>query len=213
MITNLQKVNVETFGFVEREKDSSGKSLKYRCGRDFLYYVLHYYYPESFNANKNNPKQIENSRLFGMRLPWWLMWTQLQFKSLSHTLKRYDLELSINGKIVRNFFNFFTAISFPKNINVEFAISQIQKAVDDGVASAIDLSLGAGGLVDHVLFVYGYDEENLYVFDTHKVGKLEYEKISDGDKYYMKLPKNIIRQRWSPFGRFWLVRQSSLALK
>ena len=49
--------------------------------------------------------------------------------------------------------------------------------------------------------------ENFYVFDTQKVKKLEYEKITskDDERFIMKLSKDIIRKRWTRFGRVWTI--------
>jgi len=44
-IPNSLPTNLDKFGFVEREK-KNGKLVKNRCGRDFLYYTLHYYFPQ-----------------------------------------------------------------------------------------------------------------------------------------------------------------------
>lgn len=199
--------NIDSIGFINREKTSSGKILKFRCGRDFLYYTLNYYYPDQFNPSCNNALQLEESRAFGLRLPWWLMWTQLQFKYLSKLLARLNLQLSINNKVIKSFSDFLQTTTIPQKTNVKQKLKEIENAVDLDFASGIDISLGLGGLVDHVLFVYGYDESNLYVFDTYQVPKLEYDKITKNEKYYMRLPKSIIRKRWSRFGRVWLVNK------
>lgn len=199
--------NIDKIGFVNREKNSVGEVVKYRCGRDFLYYALHYYYPEEFNASQNNALQIEKSHMFGLSLPWWLMWTQLQFIYLPELLSKLNLQLQINGKQINTFIDMFTATAKPKKSNADQKIRQIEAAVDEGDASGIDISLGLRGLVDHILFVHGYDEHNLYVLDTHKVPKLEYEKITEDNRYYMKLPKSVIRNRWTRFGRVWIVKK------
>ena len=71
-------ININTFGFVHREK-CKGVSVKYKCGRDFLYYALNYYVPSEFNQHINNPEQIEKKRLFGFSVPATLAWTMLPF--------------------------------------------------------------------------------------------------------------------------------------
>jgi len=210
MVTFLPNLKIESFGFVEREKDSSGASIKYRCGRDFLYYALHYHHPDKFNPKLNNPAQIERDNLFGLRLPWWLMWTQLQFKNLPSMLSALDLELAVNGARIGSSYALLKALSLPGNMDVQHAIREVQKSVDQGQASAIDISLGLHGLIDHVLFVYGYDESNLYVFDTHQVRGLEYQKMDQANgSFYMRLPKEIVIKRWSNFGRYWTVRKKA----
>ncbi len=135
------------------------------------------------------------------------MWTQLQFIYLPKLLFKLNLQLLINGKSINTFGNFFTAIVLPQKSNTDQKIKEIENAVDAGHVSGIDLSLGLGGLLDHILFVYGYDVENLYVFDTHQVPKLEYEKITEDGRYIMKIPKYIIKKHWSIFERVWEVKK------
>lgn len=200
-------INLKTFGFVNREKNSSGEIVKFRCGRDFLYYSLSYYCPEKFNPYKNSSLRLEKSHSLGFSLPWWLMWTQLQFIYLPKFISKLNLELSINYKAINTFFDLFTAIALPRKSNVDEEIKKIKNAVDVGYACGIDVSLGLSGLLDHILFVYGYDGNNFYIFDTHKVPGLEYEKITEDDRFIMKLPKNIVRKRWSRFGRVWIVKK------
>ena len=98
-------------------------------------------------------------------------------------------------------------LSIPTRSNVHNKIKEIENAVDNGYASGIDISLGLGGLIDHVLFVHGYDVSNFYVFDSHQVSKLEYDKMTNDNRYYMKLPKSIVEQRWSKFGRVWVLKK------
>lgn len=52
------------------------------------------------------------------------------------------------------------------------------------------------------MFVYGYDKENLYIFDTLKT-KIEYQNHDYKNKHIYKLPKSIVKARWSIFGRIW----------
>jgi hypothetical protein len=64
------------------------------------------------------------------------------------------------------------------------------------------------GLLDHVLFVYGYDEEFLYVCDTRKVSLIEYEKVIKNDNvYYMKISRTEVKGRWKRFSRVWEVKK------
>src|SRR3989338_7892609 len=170
-------IDTEKFGFVEREKNGS-KTLTNRCGRDFLYYALHYYLPTKFNPKNLNPTQIESQKLFGLRLPSFLMWTQLQFYKLPKYLKTNNIKLFINEKEINLFKDFFTAIFFSR-ITYQDAIKKIEQSIDKGVASGIDIGLKYGGLLDHVIFVYGYDQDFLYVFDTHQVPILEYSKLTE----------------------------------
>ena len=83
----------------------------------------------------------------------------------------------------------------------------LEEAIDAGFVVGIDFPFSLLGLINHVIFVYGYDENNLYVFDTHQVLGLEYEKITDDNRYIMKIPKNIIEKRWTRFGRVWVMKK------
>ena len=130
------------------------------------------------------------------------MWTQFQFAWLPQYLKENKLKLFINNRGIDSFKDFFIAILFSR-VNFTEAIKKVETATDEGRAVGIDLGLKYGGLLDHIMFVYGYDTESLYVIDTHKVPMLEYEKLSQGNKYFMKLPKAIVGKRWTRFGRVW----------
>lgn len=207
MAIKTLNVDIDSFGFINRETNSSGQIAKYRCGRDFIYYVLHYYYPEQFNPSQNNALQLEKDHKLGLSLRWWLMWTQLQFVYLPELLNQLNLQLNINGKRINSFLDLLISISLPKKSNINQKIKEIEVAVNLGQACAIDLSLNLGGLVDHVLFVHGYDDDNLYVIDTHKAPKLEYQKITEDNRFYMRLPKQVIKNRWSAFGRVWIVKR------
>ncbi len=198
--------NIDEFSFVQREIGIDGKLVKNRCGRDFIYYALNYYYPESYNGNALNAVQLEKNKVLGPRVPEWLMWTGLQFLYLPKLLSSLKLKLTINNRDINSFFSFILALFIPNISNVENKIKEIEQSVDRGYATGVDISLGMGGLLDHVMFVYGYDESNFYVFDSHQAPDLEYEKALDSDRYYMKLPKSIVIKRWSKFGRVWIVR-------
>lgn len=196
-------VALDDFGFVNRE-ERGGKPVGNRCGRDFLYYALHYEFPNKFNPSGITPEKIEKEEMLGMRLPSWLMWTQLQFLYLPKFLKEKQVKLFINKKPINSFLDFVSANLFSR-VTYENALSEVEKGVDVGKGVGIDISLGFGGLLDHVVFVYGYDEENLYICDTHQVPKLEYEKVVGREGFLMKLPKEVIKKRWTRFGRFWEV--------
>lgn len=199
-------IPLEKVGFVEREK-SNGKAVKNRCGRDFLYYALHYCLPAVFHPSGINPIRIETERLFGIRLPSWLMWTQLQFIYLPNYLKRYDLQLSINSRAISTFFDLASALLFSR-ISYEEAIVKIEDAIDNGKPVGVDVALKYLGLLDHVMFVYGYDSEFFYILDSHQVPILEYSKVSeDGNEYFMRLPKEIVRKRWMLFSRVWELKR------
>jgi hypothetical protein len=199
-------VNLETFGFVERE-ERNGKPVFFRCGRDFLYYALTYYKPERFSPTGFYPEKIEHEGVFGLRMPWWMMWSGLQFTKVPRVLKQNGLYLTINGKKIENHLDFLLAFVLPKKFSADYALSEVETHVNQGKVSAIDISISMFGLVDHVLFIYGYDDENLFVFDTLKLPALEYEKQTNENdgRFIMKLSKEIIRKRWSRWGRVWAV--------
>jgi hypothetical protein len=206
-------INLDKFGFVNREKVKSGNKiqvLKNRCGRDFFYYSLTYYLPETFNKDTLNPIEIENKKLFGTPMPAWLVWTCLPFIKIPKLFNKYGLKIEVNNKPIKSFPSFiFKSILWPERLPADEAISLARNSVDKGIVSGIDVSIALKGLVDHVMFVYGYDDENLYVFDTHQVGGLEYEKITPDDdyRYVMKLPFSVIRKRWYRVNRVWVVKK------
>jgi hypothetical protein len=203
-------IDIEKFGFVQRES-SHGRTVTYKCGRDFLYYALHYYAPTKFTPQFNNPLQLEKNENLGFSLPTWLAWTQLQFYTLPVFLRFHSMELRINTHKIKTFWKFVFAILFSR-ISYESALEKIEDNVRKGLVSGIDVALRWQGLEDHVLFVYGYDEDNLYVFDTHAVSNLEYEKLTTDDRYYMRLPKSVIKKRWKMFSRVWEVGKSRYPL-
>lgn len=198
-------LDIEKFGFVQRET-CGGLTIKNKCGRDFLYYSLHYLLPLQFNAHSNNPQEIEAKYYFGITVPAWLAWTQLQFYKMPSFLKSHSLELSINDVKITSPLVLAYSMLFSR-VTYENAIRKIEDAVKSGLVSGVDLALRWQGLEDHVLFVYGYDEDNLYVFDTHKVPRLEYEKLTTNNRFYMRLPKSVIRKRWKTFSRVWEVHK------
>lgn len=194
---------LEEIGFVDREK-RNGKTVVNKCGRDFLYYALNFYHPNTFNSRELNPVEIDRQKLFGTPTASWLAWTQVQFKNVGRYLKQQDLSLSINERPITSYGSFVRAIIFSR-YSCDSALTRVQAAVDENSAAGIDVSLGIGGLFDHILFVYGYDEKNLYVCDTHQVPRLEY-RSTDQHPLLFKLPKDIIRARWTRFGRVWEVK-------
>ena len=133
------------------------------------------------------------------------MWSGLQFTNIPRLLKENSLRLEINGTAINHYGDFLHVFIFPKQISAQYAIDTIEAYVNKGDVSAIDISMGWFGLVDHVLFVYGYDDENLFVFDTHTLPALEYKKQTDKEdkRYIMKLPKSIVQKRWTRWGRVW----------
>lgn len=200
-------INLSTFGFVEREK-INGKKLVFQCWRDFAYYALHYYYPEKFNRENLNPIDIRNKGVFGIKnLPIWLMWTGLSFYKIPKLFSSLKLSLSVNGRQVKSYFNFLLSLLPFKILSFKKIIENVEAAVEEGKVAGLDVNVRLFGLVDHVMFVYGYDEENFYIFDTNSVTGLEYEKITlEGDnRFIMKFPKSLIKRKWTIFNRVWIV--------
>lgn len=192
---------VSNFSFVSRET-REGRIVGNKCGRDFLYFALNFYFPDKFNAVKINPVIIDRQQLFGIPVLDWLAWTQIQFVKVGSYLKRHELALRINDRNVNGYFSFVAAILFSRK-SFTAAITKTKDLIDANQVVGIDISLGFGGLLDHVLFVYGYDEQNIYVFDTHTVKSLEYEAYNH--KHVFKLPISVIERRWTKFGRVWEV--------
>jgi hypothetical protein len=183
--------------------------LSNKCGRDFVYFALNFYYPEAFNKSRICPVEMDRLKLLGQPVPKWLAWTQIQFYTMPEYLKTKGLRLSINNKLIKSFYDFVTGNIFSGfKISYEDAIGSIQSCVDLNIACAIDIPVRKGllALQDHVMFVYGYDEENLYVFDTLTVKGLGYVKV-EGEQGLYTLPKSLIRKNWSHLGRFWKVEK------
>jgi hypothetical protein len=197
--------SLKKISFFEREK-INGKYIANKCGRDFLYYALNYYFPERFNDAIYNPTEIDEKKIFGQPTPSWLSWTQVQFVSVPKLLAEHNLSWFINNQKITSYFLLVSAILFSRK-SYNDAISEIEECVDNDTVCAIDVGLAWFGLLDHVLFVYGYDSENLYVIDSYKVSILEYEKMDVG-RFYFKLPKTVIKKRWTRFGRIWRVTQN-----
>ena len=204
--TKTLPINLNTFDFVEREF-VNGKKVKNKCGRDFLYYSLHYYFPDKFNRNQNNPPMIDQNKIFGFPVNALFAWTMIQFFKVPTLFEELELSLSINGRQIRTFRNFITSMINPNQKSAEEAIKEVEKLIDKGVAVGIDISMSFWGLLNHVIFVYGYDANYLYVFDTRQVEGLEYEKITEDDRYIMKISKDVIKKRWTHFGRVWVVNR------
>ncbi len=198
--------DIKKFGFVEREK-KRGKFLKNKCGRDFLYYALHYFYPEDFNPKNNNPEEIDKKKLFGLSISAIFAWTQLQFVYVPKLLKSRYLSLKINNKKINSFIDFFVAIIFSR-ITYGDAVAKIEQKIREGKVIGLDIAMAFEGLLDHVFFVYGFDENFYYVCDTRKVPLIQYEKVSkDDDVYYMKISKEEVKKRWKKFSRVWEIER------
>lgn len=154
---------------------------------------------------------IDKNKIFGFPVKAMFAWTLLQFFKIPKLFKKLGLSLSIGGREIKTFRNFIMAIINPKKKLAQEAIEEIEKTINAGCLAGIDISINFWdlGLFDHVMFVYGYDEDNLYVFDTHQVLGLEYKKITEDNRFIMKISKNEIKKRWTCFGRVWIINKIS----
>lgn len=204
-------INLSRFGFVEREQEV-GVLVRNRCGRDFLYYALHYYFPNEFNVATCGPVEIDRRRILGMSLPSWFVWTCLPFYKVPRLFAERGLALKINQSPINSFSDFVRAMLCPNRLRADESLKIIEHAVNKGSVSGIDMPIGLGGLKDHVVFVFGYDAKNLYVFDTHTVQNIRYQKMTPhGDnRFIMRLSKEVVRDMWSRLGRVWVIEKHGL---
>ena len=199
-------IDLDSFGFVLREKDINGNTVKNRCGRDFLYYSLNFLFPQEFSPVAQYPKLIEEKNIFGYRLPSYLIWTGLSFKKVPRLLSNHNLEIRINSVLINSYFDFAYSLFSSKKYSFADAITTIKSRVDAGKIVGIDMAVNLSGLADHVMFVYGYDDENLYVFDTHQAHGITYSKVTapNDQRFIMKLPFSIIEEKWKMYwNRIW----------
>ncbi len=199
---------LDTVGFAEREM-REGKPVSFKCSRDFLYYALNFYFPERFNPSAIGPAEIDRRKLFGEPQPKLLAWTQLQLANAPKYLESLGLALHINDRRIRSYADLILVNAFGGIFAAqpfEKAMRSIERCVDEDVACAVDLPVGKKWMVylDHVMFVYGYDDENLYVLDTLPVSLVPYERMRE-DVHFYRLPKAAIRKQWSTLGRVWRV--------
>lgn len=191
----------QSYSFVSRER-RGGRLLANKCGRDFLYYALQHYYPERFNAEVVVPAELEAAGFFGYPVPSWLAWSQVQYWRTPARLAELGLFWQINDRTVRGPSSLAWAL-LGTPLSYEAAVTRIEAGVAANEAIGIDIALGWGGLLDHVLFVHGFDAEAFYVFDTHEVAGLEYEPIEP--QAYYRLPRQVAAQRWTRCGRVWRI--------
>lgn len=201
---------LESIGFVTREQ-KNGKSVSFKCARDFLYYALNFYFPERFSPSALNPKEIDNQELFGTPVPKQLAWTQFHLSRSPQYLHKQGLRLFINNRPVASYLDLLLVNAFGglfSSLSAHQALQEIERCVDANIACAIDVPVGKKWMLflDHVMFVHGYDDENLYVLDTLTVPQVPYERIRD-DVHYFKLPKTTIKKQWSSLGRVWRVER------
>lgn len=199
-------------GFARRE-ERDGKPVSFKCGRDFLYYALNFYFPERFNPSVMGPAEIDRQKLFGAPQPKYLAWTQLQFAKAPDYLKGLGLALFVNGRRIRSYPEFMLGNvlgGLLAPVSFERAMREIERCVDENIACGVDLPVGKKWMLflDHVMFVHGYDDDSLYVLDTLKVPLVPYERMRD-DVHYYRLPRKAIRERWSSLGRVWRVEKTA----
>lgn len=168
-----------------------------------MYIALNFYDDKKFNNIKNYPVELEKK--FGIRVNPLLSFTMLQFKDLIKFLTKENYNLSINRKSVTSFRDFIKQIIFSK-ISFHQAIDEIKKSIDNNVACGIDVPIKYKGLLDHVMFVYGYDEDNLFVIDTRKVKYLNYSHWQK-QQFLFRISLEEIENRWTRFGRVWIVKR------
>src|SRR3989344_2758143 len=100
-------IDLKKFNLFNREKGKDGKIKKNRCGRDALYYVLHYYFPDKFNLKLLSPEKIEKQKLFGFLLPDWLpIFSGTTLSKIPKLLTDLKLSTYVNGQLVKTEFDF-----------------------------------------------------------------------------------------------------------
>lgn len=210
IFTHSLPIDLKTFGFFHREHHY-GREIESRCMRDFLCYSLEYYEPALFGPNSLSPKIIEKKNLFGWKLPENFMWTALHLKNVPFLFSTFGLQLFINKKPISSWWACFSALINPSHhLSADQAIALLEEHVSKGKPSAVDITIQPYWVDDHVMFVFAYDEDNFYLFDTHFVDGIGYEKItehSDG-RFIMRLPKAKIKEKWTRWGRVWAVEKA-----
>ena len=86
----------------------------------------------------------------------------------------------------------------------------VENEIKKGEVVGLDIAMFFGGLLDHILFVYGYDKSYFYVFDTRKVPLIQYEKITNDERFIMRISIDEVKKRWKRFSRVWEVKNSQL---
>lgn len=204
-LNNRLKIDLNRFDFVGREM-VDGHMVKNRCGRDFLYYVLHFLYPDEYNFTKNNPVALERNHTLGYPVEATYVWTGLSLMNVPKLLKTLKKRLLINTVNTSSFPKLIKALWWPKRITYKEGVNIMEEEIRNGNPVGIDIGVAAKGLMDHVMFAYGFDEESIYVFDTHKVPQLSYQKITADDRFIMCLPRTTVENGWTRFARIWVVK-------
>jgi hypothetical protein len=203
-------IDINNFGFIVRENGKDGKQKKNRCGRDALYYVLHYYYPDTFSPKDLSPERIENLRMFGFKIPeWFPVFSGVAVSRVPKVLKNFNIRVFANNKPVNGAIDFLGRILSHKKMSFDSVLELLKKGIENGNAFVIDISAYEAGFgVDHAMFVYGIDDNYAYVIDSHKLAFFEYEKIlEDENKYLMRFPLSKLKNRWEKRGILWMFKK------
>lgn len=219
-ITTQQYLSIDPSKFMFQQREinkKTGAPIPNKCGRDFLFYVLHFYYPAVIlqlylTEKRGGPQALESRSRLGGKLPHWLAWTGLQFVNMPRYLRSLGLNLYINNRSIVSFPSFMVAMLHSRPVSFDTALECTTSSLHNGEAVGIDL---VRGLYDHIMFVGGYDKENLYICDTHRVPGLGYVHVGDGmpsESYFMRFPFKEIESRWNTRCRLWRVTKSSRAL-
>lgn len=196
-------INFKNFGFVQREKKNN-KIVKNRCLRDFLYYTLHYYFPEIFNPDFINPQIIENIRLFGFKIPEYLPAGGAQYSGIAKLLKAYNLKLELNGRLIKSKIDFLNVFLIKRRITYDNLIKIVKKYLKNNITCGIDVPITL--FYDHIMFVCKIDKENIYLIDTHKAKNIKYKKISkDENEFVMAYKLSDLKKDWDFRGLAWAV--------
>lgn len=199
----VEPINLKKFGFVQREKKNN-KIVKNRCLRDFLYYTLHYYFPEVFNPDFINPQTIEDIRLFGFKVPEFLPAGGAQYSGIAKLFGAYNLKLELNGKLTKNKKDFINAFILQRKISYNNLIKLIKKYLKNNIACGIDIPVKL--LLDHIVFICGLDKNNLYLIDSHIVKKINYQKVSQNKgQFLMAYKLEDLKRDWDFRGLLWAV--------
>lgn len=206
-------IDLNTFGFVTRERDQKGRIKKNRCGRDALYYVFHYYFPDVFSPGKLNPEKIERERFFGFKiLDNFPAYSGTALNKVPQVLRKFGITTEANGRLLAGGRKFLSTCLFrEKRGRLPFVKlkQEIISLLNLGIACVIDLPAPEMGFgMNHVMFIYGIDDGYLYVIDTWKLECFEYEKIGNSEsKYLMKFAFKDIVRRWNLGGVLWVFKK------
>lgn len=207
-------INLDVFPFFSRERDKNGKPIRNKCGRDFLAYA----YAHQYSGKLLSLDIHQFEKAIGRPTPPELVWTGVSFHKLIDYLTKAGLEILINGVLCSTQIDFQKALWWPKKIPHTTALAITHEALRKNQSVGIDLSMGFAGLANHVMFVWAIRDNDLVVFDTHKVARLEYEHFDadiDGfppnpHRFIMRLPLKTIENHWQRWSRVWVIRKKAV---